>query len=89
MYDADKALATRITWWPDDNSGELRGASSVWEDGGSLLEYVLRCPSATWLATFEGDELARGTLQECMAAVEAHDAEGVEAAKREAAGEEG
>lgn len=66
-----------IVWNNDDKPVTIKGRSKVWTDDGDPLSYVIRyCPGqCAWSARFEGAELRRGTLQECMAACELADNE--------------
>lgn len=62
-----------------ERPNELRGLSNSWTDHGDPLPYVLKfCPSLdNWGVTFEDSLVCRGTLQQCIAACEAADRDGV------------
>ena len=64
---------------PEEHPFRLEGNSNAWTDQGSPLPYVLTfCQeSRNWSAAFEGSLVCRGTLQECMAACEAADHDGI------------
>lgn len=42
--------------------------SKVWHDEGTPLSYSIHLSGVTWLATLDGGELTRGTMDECEAA---------------------
>lgn len=62
-----------VKWHNDDKPVAIKATSRVWTDNGDPLAYAISyCPGQrTWAATFEGHELALGTLPECIAACDA------------------
>lgn len=68
-----------IAWSIGINPLAIRGLSNTWTDGGSPLPYTIQYFAGrhTWTARFESHLVCRGTLQQCMAACEAADRDGV------------
>lgn len=71
--------ASAIMWHGEDKPITLQGYSKVWTDQGAPLPYVLTyCPgTCKWTARFEGHTMLQGSLQECLAACEAADKDGI------------
>lgn len=63
-------------WWLQINGPEVWANSCVWHDEGVPLPYTLRYDldeEGEWIATFEGAELARGNLIDCMEVCQEHE----------------
>jgi hypothetical protein len=56
---------SQLDWhWVSDT--DSLDAPSVYCDDGSALEYHIEGDGDNWTATFEGSQIARGTLEYCM-----------------------
>lgn len=64
-----------IHWSNGDKPARLTGHSLVFCDDNSPLDYVLSyCPGTRrWSAFFEGSQLHRGNLSDCINAAEQHE----------------